>query len=155
MENNDAWIAMFRRLPGHIHELLSLVTNTGTEILVQRILRLEPDFMILRGRLAGTQDYRVMVIPYAQLTLISVVEVLKDPEVEAIFGKITPAPDTDSAAAPAEEEATEAPAEAPPAPPPAPEPAKRPVSPAPSLPAPAPKSPLVARLRDRLKDGSK
>jgi hypothetical protein len=65
--------------------------TTRTEIVVQKIVKLDPDFMLIRGRLAGTQDAgRVMLIPYAQLAFVAVIRDLKDADIEAIFGKGAP-----------------------------------------------------------------
>ena len=59
--------------------------------MVQKIIRLESEFMIIRGRLAGTHEAgRVQMIPYSQLAFVAVVRDLKDTEVEAIFGKGAP-----------------------------------------------------------------
>ena len=150
MDGNQAWIAMFRRIPANLHDSLALGLTTGSEIVVQRIDKLEPDFMIIRGRLAGTQDSgRVVLIPYAQLTFVAIQKNLKDNEVEAIFGKgaavgtadlifaqaptnDSPGPDPSEEPAPAEPAAEEA------------EPAKR---------STAQRSALVAKLRNQLKDG--
>lgn len=87
---NESWIAMFRRIPGNLHETLVLGLRTGAEIVMQRLLKLEPDFMIMRGRVAGTQDSgRIILIPYGELAFVSSTRLLKDTEVEVIFGKAT------------------------------------------------------------------
>ena len=84
-----------------------------------------------------------MLLPYGQLTFVTITRILKDPEVDAIFGKGAPPALADMPALPAGEKAS---AEAAPAeePPPAVEPAKKPAA--------VSKSALVAKLRDRLKD---
>ena len=88
MDANQAWIAMFRRIPADLHDTLALGLTTGAEIVVQKIVKLEPDFMIIRGRLAGTQDAgRIVMIPYSQLTFVAVIRDLQEAEIEAIFGK--------------------------------------------------------------------
>jgi hypothetical protein len=88
MQADEAWIAMFRRIPVQLHEVLALGLTTGAEIVVQKIVKLEPDFMIIRGRLAGTQDAgRVVLIPYGQLTFVAMLRDLKEAEIESIFGK--------------------------------------------------------------------
>ncbi len=142
---------MFGRIPTNLHDSLALGLTTGSEIVVQKIDKLEPDFMIIRGRLAGTQDAgRVVLIPYAQLTFVAIQRNLKDNEVEAIFGKgaaigvaVMPvaaaAPEATPTSEPAEEEIPE---ETPPADDSAP--AKR---------STAQRSALVAKLRNQLKDG--
>jgi hypothetical protein len=126
---------------------LALGLTTGSEIVVQKIVRLEPDFMVIRGRLAGTQDTgRIVVIPYAQLTFVAVQKHLQDQEVEGIFGK-TAIPDGNEVAPPSAE----------PAPQTAPEPEKVNESPAAVNPIKKPeaasKAILLAKLRDRLKAG--
>jgi hypothetical protein len=145
MQAHEAWIAIFRRIPADLQDGLSLGLTTGAEIVVQKILKLDPDFMMIRGRVAGTQDTgRVVFIPYGQLTYVAITRDLKDAEVEAIFGKGAPpaANDLPPAAAaapePVAEKATvsqEAPAVNPP-----------------KAPAPVSRAALVAKVRDRLKD---
>ena len=82
---------MFRRIPADLHDTLALGLTTRAEIAIQKILKLELDFMIIRGRLSGTLDAgRVMLIPYSQLAFVAVIRDLKEEEVEAIFGKGAP-----------------------------------------------------------------
>jgi hypothetical protein len=154
MQANDSWIAMFRRIPANLQDTLSLGLTTGAEIVVQKIIKLEPDFMIVRGRVAGTQDTgRIALIPYAELTYVAIQRFLKDPEVEAIFGKGGPATAADMVLssvedAPLGESTPEAPAAEDATvndPPPAVNPAKKPES--------TSKTALLAKLRERLKDG--
>jgi hypothetical protein len=88
MHANEAWIALFRQVPVALHDTLALGLTTGAEIVIQRIVKLDSNFMIIRGRLAGTQDAgRIVLIPYEQLTFVAIQRDLKDAEVEAIFGQ--------------------------------------------------------------------
>jgi len=81
------WIALFRRIPATQHDNLVVVTNTGTEIMVQKIVRMEEDFMILRGRLSGSTDQgRVLMIPYLHLCYLAFSKPLLEKEIQAIFG---------------------------------------------------------------------
>ncbi len=142
MNANQAWIAMFRRIPINLHDVLTLGMTTGVEIVIQKIVKLEPDFMIIRGRLAGTQDSgRIVMIPYAQLTFVAVVRDLKEEEIESIFGKGAAAVVADLPPTPEAPAAEEPPAQAPTA---AVEPPKKPAAPS--------KSALVAKLRGQMKD---
>ena len=147
MESNLAWVAMFRRLPVDLHDKLSLGLATGADILMQTLLKLEPDFIIIRGRLSGTQEGgQIMLIPYGQLTYVSLIKPLKDTEVEAIFGKGAPAAvaDTDM---PSPAAATAPPAE------PVPTDAAATETPAPAKkPEQVSKTMLLAKLRERMKD---
>ncbi len=146
MHAHEAWISVFRRIPADLQDGLSLGLTTGAEIVVQKIIKLEPDFMMIRGRVAGTQDTgRIVFIPYGQLTYVAITRELKDPEVEAMFGKGAPPVVIDRTSAgaaaapePVTEEATVSEES------PAVNPAKKP--------APISRSALVAKVRDRLKD---
>jgi hypothetical protein len=147
MQANQAWIALFRRIPSDLHDTLALGMATGQEIVVQRIVRLDPDFMIIRGRLAGTQDAgRIVSIPYPQLSYVAIQRDLKDAEVEALFGKSDPAA---LASLPA-------PAEMGPAPIVEAATANEPAAASPGKKSGGPsKAALLAKLRDRLKDAGK
>jgi hypothetical protein len=152
---NEQWISMFRRIPADLHDTLVLELRTGTELVLQGIIKLEPDFMIIRGRVSGTQDSgRVVMIPYGEIAYLAVTRILKDPEVEAIFGKgappavtALPAAATDASAttpagtqsdpAASKDEATSTPAET--------------VN-VPKKPDQMSKNMLLAKLRERLKE---
>ena len=150
-QSNEAWISMFRRIPANLHDTLSLGLSTGAELIVQKIVKLEPDFLILRGRVSGTQDLaRVVLIPYSQLTFVSITRLLKDPEVDAIFGKGAPPPITDlpplaagADAASAEAALTETPLETT---------IEEVAAETPKKPEQVSKTVLLAKLRERMKD---
>jgi hypothetical protein len=159
MNADQAWIAMFRRIPANLHDTLALGLTTGVEIVIQKIVRLDPDFMIIRGRLAGTQDAgRVVLIPYSQLTFVAVIRDLKEAEVEAFFGKSAPpvTPRAQAELGHEESAASEEPEETPAAPLEdatqcVPAPAVNP----PKKPEAVSKTVLLAKLRERLKDAGK
>jgi hypothetical protein len=151
MQVNQAWIGLFRRIPADLEDSVALGMTTGSEIVVQKFVKFEPDFMIIRGRLAGTQDSgRIVMIPYSQLTFVALQKPLMDTEVEAIFGKAEQASETP----PAQVAEAPSPAAAPEVAPPA-EPAVVKPTPPPVIvqkPDPASKTVLLAKLRDRLKE---
>ena len=92
MNANETWIALFHRIPAEYHDNLALGLTTGAEVVMQRVVRLDPEFMIIRGRLAGTTDTgRILMVPYVQLTYVAIARDLKDAQVEAIFGAGAPA----------------------------------------------------------------
>jgi hypothetical protein len=151
-DSNEAWISMFRRIPGNLHEVLVLGLRTGTELVLQKLIKLEPDFMIIRGRVSGTQDSgRVILVPYGELSFVTLTRMLKDPEVEAIFGQGTPPAVADlplslsgEASQPLPEETVEEHEEE--------EPAEVPDAKAAKKPEPVSKTVLLAKLRERLKE---
>ncbi len=149
----DAWIALFRRIPVNLHDGLNLALTTGSEVVVQKFVKLEPHFVILRGRLAGTQDNgRVVILPYSNIVSINITRRLLEAEIEAIFGKDTqafaapvpltlaPAAETGGGDTPLDTADAVAEANAGPAPP-------KPVMPS--------KTALLAKLRARLNEANR
>jgi hypothetical protein len=139
-----SWVTLIRRIPANLHDGLVLTLTTGAEVVVQRFVKLEAEYAILCGRMAGTQDNgRIVVLPYSNLVAVNVTRRLTEPETEAIFGKDTEA---FAAAAPiggepgehangaADEEGTE-------------EQAAKPAMPS--------KTALLKKLRERLRDASR
>jgi hypothetical protein len=136
------WISLLRRLPEQYHAKLILIFASGHEINLSSIFRMEEDYMIIRGRLAGSTDAGTFVfVPFDQIVYIGFREEIKEAEMEKIWGEAPPAP---VAAAP--------PAEAPvpesrPTPEPTPMPAASPAAAAAGA-APVPgKATLLERLR--------
>jgi hypothetical protein len=83
---NSAWLALFQRLPASQHADLVLVTSVGMEIMVQRIVRAEEDFLVLRGRPAGsTEAARVVVLPYDQINHLAINRPLPEPQIQKLF----------------------------------------------------------------------
>jgi len=98
---SSVWTLLLRHLPPEQHRNLMLVTRGKTEIAIQTILRIDHEFMAIRGRLAGSQDAgRVFFIPYDQIDYFGFQEAIKESEFHDLFDGLTiPAP----AAAPAAE----------------------------------------------------
>jgi hypothetical protein len=143
-----AWISLLRRIPENLHDGLALTLTTGAEVVVQNFVKLDADCLILRGRMAGTQDNgRVVMLPYSNLVSVNITRRLTEPEIEAIFGKDgQPFPAAIPLAAPAAAETADR--------------AATPVgdegaaadAPRPAMPS---KSVLIAKLRARLADVNK
>src|SRR5205085_2679930 len=65
------WVSVLRRIPPQHHDNLVVVTATGMEIMIRAIVRLEEEFVILRGRMAGSTDAgRVLVLPFDQINYL-------------------------------------------------------------------------------------
>ena len=142
-----AWKAIFNRIPREHHEILMLVTSIGIEINVRSIQLLEPDYVVIRGRLGGTTDAgRVFFVPYDQINYLTFNKEIKEEQIAEMLGTEPPPP---RAAIPDGESILQAAAEAAapvakdePAPTPAPEPAKA---------APPGKMALLERIRSRVR----
>jgi hypothetical protein len=153
---NSAWIALLRRIPSDQHNNLALVTTIGIEINIQNIVRLEDDYVVIRGRLAGTTETgRAFFVPYDQINYVGIIRELKEPQIRALYGEAPPAEEveqkTDAVSTEGQPTATEAPVPAPPPDPEATAPAE-PLKPGPQLKIPR-KSGVLERLRARAQLG--
>src|SRR4051812_20005066 len=82
----DVWKALLRRIPAEQMDNLMLMTAQGTEINVQALLRMEEEFMVLRGRLAGSNDGgRTFLLPYEHLDHVGFQRPLSDAQVQALI----------------------------------------------------------------------
>jgi hypothetical protein len=156
-----SWISLLQLIPSSQHDSLMLMTTCGLEVMIQSILRAEVEYLVLRGRMAGSTDQgRVIFLPYDQISYLGYNKRIAEGEIQALFqgrpGALLsqprfdahPAPEPQPEAAP-DESPAEAEAEA------GPKQAPEPNAPDPSKlaarPAAASKSLFLARLRARLK----
>jgi hypothetical protein len=151
----SAWAALLRHIPAAQHDQLMLVTTAGVEIALYTLLRIDHEFVAVRGRLAGSQEAgRVFLIPYANIAYFGYQKEIKEADFEATFSSLVmPAPHGHAAPAAAPAPAPATPAAAPPAPAPdapAPDaaPAREPAMPAPRVGVPI-KSAVLEKFRAR------
>jgi hypothetical protein len=86
---SSAWATLLRQIPDHEHNQLVVTTGNGTEIAVQVILRIDHEFVAIKGRLAGSQDAgRVFFIPYTHIDYFGFQRDVKEAEFQEIFGKL-------------------------------------------------------------------
>jgi hypothetical protein len=82
-----SWVALFRQIPAHLHDVLVMSTATGAEIVLQKILVMEADYFVFRGRMSGSQDGGlVIILPYDQICNVAFNKRMLEPEVLEIFG---------------------------------------------------------------------
>src|SRR5205823_894312 len=80
------WPRLLRLVPPTDQDNLMLVTSNRTEFAIQAILRLDSEFVIIKGRLAGSQDQgRVFFIPYDQIDHVGFYRAFKDAEFTEMF----------------------------------------------------------------------
>src|SRR5262249_4778363 len=114
--------------------------------------RLDADYMILRGRVAGSSEAgRIILLPYNQISSLAINRALLDNDVEALFGDVEASEPSPAATIPSTAMPTARPAEKPvsSAAPQAPAATASSRSAAPGSHKPS-KSILLARLRARL-----
>jgi hypothetical protein len=110
----DVWKALLGRIPPEQTDNLALTTAEGTEINVQTLLLMEEDWIVLRGRIAGSNEGgRIFCLPYEHLDHAGFQRPLSDSQLQTIFGIAAPS----AAVPPAAEATTPEPAPEPAAPP--------------------------------------
>jgi hypothetical protein len=85
---SDNWIALLQKVPPAYHDSLMVVTSVGLEVSIQAIMRVEEQYLVVRGRVAGTTDTgRTFFIPFDQINFLCVQKPLKEAEIGAMFGE--------------------------------------------------------------------
>jgi hypothetical protein len=96
----SAWLSLLRRLPPALHEGLIIVTSNSAEIVVQSILRAERELLMIRGRMAGSQETgRVIFVPFDQINYIGLGKKTSEAEIQEILAKPVPGGRAEAAAA--------------------------------------------------------
>jgi hypothetical protein len=106
--HNHVWAAVVSHIPAEVQDKLMMITLGGTEICLQSFLRIDREFMVVKGRLSGSQEAgRIFFIPYAQIDYLGTQQPWKDSEYEEVFGglvtpadQVVPAPRTPAAERP-------------------------------------------------------
>lgn len=87
--HNPAWVKLLSHIPASEHAKLMLVTTSGTEITIQCLLRLDPECLALRGRLAGSTDAgRVFFVPYSHIDYFGFQQPLREADFHELFSKL-------------------------------------------------------------------
>src|SRR5579871_3114843 len=140
----SGWIELIRTIPLEIHTSLAVLMQNGAEINVQSIVRLEEQFLVVRGRTAGSVDGGlIFFMPYDQISTLMCYKPFKEEVVHTWFNR-EPFHSLDGSIAPVGEAQEEPgvvaePEEIEPGPVPGPAPVAAPPSaPAPARPVPAP-----------------
>ena len=136
---SSVWALLLRQGPAEQHHNLMLVTSGRTEIAIQSVLRIDHQFLAIKGRLAGSQEAgRVFFIPYNQIDYLGFQQPVKESEFQEMFGGLNiPAP-----------EAVAPPEPARPAPAVAPEPTP---TPAPAAAGGRPPTPIKSAVLERFR----
>jgi hypothetical protein len=84
--HSSVWVALLRHIPPDQQDRLMLVTAGGTEIAIGGLLRIDRDFVAIKGRLSGSQDAgRVFFIPYDQIDYFGFQKPIKESEFHELF----------------------------------------------------------------------
>jgi hypothetical protein len=83
------WVRLLSNVPPEVQDGLILGVANGDNVAVQELVRIDPEYVILRGRLGGTTDSgRVFCFPYDQLAFFLFNKQLSEQQLCQIFGGV-------------------------------------------------------------------
>jgi hypothetical protein len=86
MQNAD-WVTFFRQFPAEMHPQLVVVLNNRMEVSIETVFRVEPSYLMVRGRMGGTTDGGLLyMVPYSQMASVYLFRQIKEEEVDMVFG---------------------------------------------------------------------
>jgi hypothetical protein len=81
-------IEMFERIPVRFHPQINVVMQNQAVISVDMAFRFEPNFLVLRGREAGSTDEgRAFFLPYEEISYVRLERTIKMSELKSMFGE--------------------------------------------------------------------
>src|SRR5262245_25326699 len=81
------WVRLLTNVPPEVQNAMILGVSNGATIAVQDVVRIDPEYVVLRGRLGGTTDSdRMFCMPYDQLTFFLFNKPLTDEQLSQAFG---------------------------------------------------------------------
>jgi hypothetical protein len=83
----SGWLALLQRVPAEQSENLLAMTSNGTGIVIKGIVRAEKEYMIVRGRLAGTTEEGggFFFVPYDQIIYLGFQKLIKESVIHAMY----------------------------------------------------------------------
>src|SRR5262245_28079089 len=88
---NAEWIALLRQIPKELHSQLVLVAQNRSDISVESICRLDPTYMVIKGRIGGTTEAGLLfMFPYDQISTVYVGREMKEDEIETFLQNMAP-----------------------------------------------------------------
>jgi hypothetical protein len=85
----EYWVTLFEKLPETMHDQVALSLSTGIDVYNQRFLLYAEEFLLVRGRLGGTDEgERIFMIPWEELKMIFFSRPVDDEMLFRTFGEI-------------------------------------------------------------------
>jgi hypothetical protein len=83
---NATWVRLLRMVPAAMRQRLTVITNVGAEISIQELVQMTDEYLVLRGRLAGTNETgRLFLVPYSEITYVSSIIEMREDIIRATF----------------------------------------------------------------------
>jgi hypothetical protein len=82
-----SWVALLQRVPADQSDNLLVMTNNGTGVAVKGILRVEKEYMVVRGRLMGTTEEGggFFFLPYDQINYVGFQKLIKETVIQSMY----------------------------------------------------------------------
>jgi hypothetical protein len=88
---------LIKRLPPTDHTKTVFVLHSGISINMDMLFRSEPEYLVIRGREAGTNDDgRAFFLPYAEVAYVKIERVVKVTDLKTMYGVPITAADDDT-----------------------------------------------------------
>ena len=85
----DEFIDILQRIPEVDHARTQLIMKSGAMLSLDILTRLEPTYLVMRGREAGNQDEgRAFFLPFSEVEFIKIERVMSLAEMEAMFSDL-------------------------------------------------------------------
>lgn len=83
------WTKLISSIPDDCWEGMFLELNTGMNLAVQRVMKYTDEYILLRGRVGGTdEEDRLFIVPYESLMMVMFTRSMDDEKIISIFGDI-------------------------------------------------------------------
>ncbi len=83
------WVELLKKIPEDLQGSIGLGTRSSTEISVQAFLRLDKEFVLLRGRVGGTEDAgRILCLPYREVSYLVFSRQVSIETLRELFGEV-------------------------------------------------------------------
>lgn len=85
----DHWVSLFQKLPETMHDQVVFSLSTGIDVYNQRFLVYADDYLLVRGRLGGTDEgERIFMVPWEELRMIFFSRPVEDEMLFKTFGDL-------------------------------------------------------------------
>ena len=85
----EQWVSLFQKLPEPMHDQIVFSLSTGIDVYNQRFLVFGDDYLLVRGRLGGTDEAeRIFMVPWEELKMIFFSRPVDDDMLFKTFGEI-------------------------------------------------------------------
>lgn len=85
----EHWVNFFQKLPETMHDQVVFSLSTGIDVFNQRFLVYADEYLLIRGRLGGTDESeRIFMVPWEELKMVFFSRPVEDEMLVKTFGEI-------------------------------------------------------------------